>query len=240
MRKGFADKAENSSGKWEVRNRVILSLRPAAQEFLHTRLVTKKLKSGQIIYEDGKPCTHAVFPHDGVISIVAHMDTGRSVEKASIGKEGFLGFGLLAGASNAMGTSIVRVPGYASWLSVEDLKEAREEFICVGEAMLGYAKALIFQLMESVACNSLHSADQRIARLLLHTHDRMADDTFELTQKTISDALGLRRATVGSVCSNLQKNGAIRYTRGDLKITDRKKLEKASCECYQRIRAASL
>jgi len=224
----------------EIRNKIILALRPAAQEFLGQRLVTREIAAGEVIYEDGAPLTHAVFPHEGVLSLMASMENGRSVEKVSIGLEGFIGFAVLMGGNSAVSRSVVNVPGYASWLKLSDMDEAMGEFICVRETMLRYAQALITQAMESVACNSLHSAEQRVSRWLLHAHDRVAGDRFLVTQQAISEILGLRRATVSAVCSSLQNQGIIEYSRGAVSVTDRAGMEQHACECYGRIRRASL
>ena len=224
--------------RFEIRNRVLLSLRRAAQEFLEPRLVTRQTFAGEVIYQDGTAFTHAVFPHSGVLSLMAHMNDGRSVEKTSIGSEGFLGFVLIMGGSRAISTSTVQVPGYASWVALSDLHEALDEFECVRQTMLRYGAALIAQLMETVACNQLHSAEQRVARWLLQAQDRVAGNSFQLTQQILSDVLGLRRATVSDVCSQFQQAGILDYSRGAITVADREGLEQRACECYARIHRA--
>lgn len=224
----------------EVRNRVLLQLRPAAQEFLARRALVRETHAGEIIYEDGADFTHAVFPHSGVISLMAKLENNRSVEKASIGLEGFLGVALLTGGKKAISQSIVQVPGYASWIRLDDLNEALVEFVCVKDAMLKYSKALIVQLMDSVACNSVHSAEQRVAKWLLSAQDRVENSTFHITQGAIAEIFALRRQTVGSVYSMLQDRGIIECIRGTVVILDRQKLESVSCDCYGRWRRSSL
>ncbi|WP_244468747.1 Crp/Fnr family transcriptional regulator [Devosia limi] len=219
---------------------MILELRPAAQEFLLSRSLTRKTFVGEVIYEDRAQFTHAVFPHEGVISLMAEMEDGRTIEKTSLGFEGFLGLALIMGGGVAISRSVVQVPGYTSWISVADLDEALAEFVCVREAMLRYAQALIVQTMESVACNGLHSAEQRISRWLLHARDRVMSDQFTMKQQTLSETLGVRRATVSAVCAQLQKDGILEYSRGELKIIDRPRLEQRSCQCYARVTNASL
>ncbi|MFC3165527.1 helix-turn-helix domain-containing protein [Ciceribacter thiooxidans] len=223
------------SEDFEVRNRVLGALRPDAQIFLSKRSLTREMHAGDIIYEDGAPFTHAVFPHEGVLSLMAVMQDGRSVEKTSIGLEGFLGFVLLMGGGNAISRSVVQVPGYASWIAIKDLDQALDLYPCVRQAMLRYAKFLIAQTMETVACNSLHVAEQRVCRWLLHAHDRVAGDRFQITQQSVSEVLGLRRATVSEVCSRLSDAGIITYSRACLEVLDRRALEGRSCECYERI-----
>lgn len=223
-----------------VKNRIILSTRVEAQEFIAARWQTRRVEIGEVIYEAGETFTHAVFPHSGVISLLSEMDDGRSVEKASIGNEGFLGFTYLLGGTDALSRTVVQVPGYASWLAMSDLDEAMERFVCVREAMLRYSKALIVQLMETVCCNSLHSAEQRVSRWLLHAHDRMDMSPFLLTQESLARALGLRRATVSEASSELMRSGAIAYTRGAVTVLDRTILRAHACDCYDRIVAASM
>ncbi|MGV8831773.1 MAG: Crp/Fnr family transcriptional regulator [Devosia sp.] len=224
----------------EIRNCVILQLRPLAQEFFARRGLTRETFAGEVIYEDGAQFTHAVFPHEGVISLMAEMENGRSIEKTSVGLEGFLGLGLIMGSGLAISRAVVQVPGYASWISVADLEEALEEFVCLRGAMLSYALALIVQSMESVACNGMHSAEQRISRWLLHARDRVMSDQFMLKQQALSETLGVRRATVSMICAQFQKDGIIEYSRGAMKILDRKRLEHKTCQCYARVVRASL
>lgn len=230
--------SEPSADQPVIRNRLIQSVRPAALEFLQKRLITRSMSVGEVIYEERAPVTHAVFPHEGVISLMSQMQSGRTVEKASIGYEGFLGFAFILGGGNTVSRSTVRIAGYASWLAIEDLDEAIAAFPCVSDIMLRYSKSFITQLLESVACNSLHTAQQRIARWLLNAHDRVEGDSFSLTQEALSEVLGLRRATVSEVWSELQRTGAISYSRGRISILDRQALEERTCECFHRIRKA--
>lgn len=228
------DSAEDLS---HIQNRILLSLRPAALSFLKDHFVTTPMAAGQVLYPVGAPFTHAVFPHRGVISLMAEMDNGRSIEKGSVGPEGFLGVALVLGSGRvALSRSTVQVGGYASWISLADLAAAYDLFIDVRAAMQAYAQAFIGLLMESVACNSLHAAEQRVMRWLLHASDRVGGEQFLITQEAISLMLGLRRATVSEVCSRMQDEGLVHYRRGAFVIVDRPALEKRVCECYGRVR----
>ena len=222
--------------KNEIRNRVLLSLRPEAQEFVEARLSTRRIFAGEVIYEDLATVTHVVFPHEGIISYMARMGDGRTVEKTSIGLEGYVGFALVMATSHAPSQTIVQVPGYASWLSQQDMEEAITRFKCLRDAMLQYASFLIAQLMETVACNSLHTAEQRVSRWLLQAFYRVKADRFTVTQKTVAEVLALRRATVSEICSRLQADGLIDYSRGVVRIIDHHGLTARTCECVGRIR----
>ncbi|POF29670.1 CRP-like cAMP-binding protein [Roseibium marinum] len=201
---------------------------------------TRPLEAGSVLYEKSQNFTHAIFPHTGIISLMAEMSDGRSVEKASIGNEGFLGFTYLMGGTDSISRTIVQVPGIASWLTMSDLDEAMQRFVCVREVMLRYSKALIIQLMESVACNTLHTAEQRVSRWLLHADDRLGGADFQLTQKAMSEVLGVRRATISQVCSDLLEFEAIIYSRGIISILNRDILRNHACSCYDRVTEASI
>lgn len=222
--------------KLPIRNHVLCSLRPSAQDFVGSRLHTRAITAGDVVFEEGDTIEEVVFLHEGVISYMASMEGGRTVEKTSVGVEGYIGFSLLMGSTTAISRSVVQVPGYASWLRRADMEEAAEKFECVRIAMLRYATLLIRQLMESVACNSLHTAEQRVARWLTQAHDRMTGDRFSITQQAIADVLGLRRATVSEICSRFQSEEILTYSRGIVDVQDRMALESRACECYRRIR----
>jgi len=230
--------ADKIFGDFELRNKVIQALRPGAIAFLQERAILRRLSQGQVLHREGDKLTHAIFPHEGVISMMAEMQDGRSAEKVSVGNEGFVGICCILGGGDNPSTAVVQVEGYASWISINDLDEAYAHYPCVGAAMLQYAKMLTVQLMESVACNTLHGAEQRVSRWFLSAHDRVNSESFQLTQKAISEVLGLRRATVNSVSKALMDRGAISYSRGTVTITDRKLLEATACECYGRIHKA--
>lgn len=227
------------SGSGLRRGNFLLNLlSPRARSYLEANRIFRPMASGELLYEENEPFTHAIFPHTGVVSLMAEMDDGRTVEKASIGNEGFVGFALMLGGGVSISRSVVRIGGAASWLPLASLDHALAEFPCVHDVMMRYGKSLVAQLMQSVACNSLHTSDQRIARWLLHAHDRMADDQFNITQESLSRVLGLRRATVGATCTALMNTGVIEYTRGEITIRDRGQLEARCCECYGRIKRA--
>jgi CRP-like cAMP-binding protein len=219
-----------------IRNKILLATRPAARDYLAGVSEVRPLIAGELLYRHGDPVTHAILPHDGIISLVDSLDGQRVVEKASIGLEGFVGFTHLMGSSTVPGDVRVVVGGNATWVSLRDLNHAMEKFVCVRDAMLAYANTLIVQLMESVACNSLHPAEQRVARWLAMAAERMAEPAFHLTQETLADLLGLRRATVSQISAELAELGAITYVRGRLHIIDATRLERYACDCFRRIR----
>jgi len=227
---------EKLNGDFDLRNSILKSLRPDAVRFLEDRAILRRLSQGDILHDAGSKLTHAVFPHEGVVSMMADTADGRGIETVSVGNEGFIGICCILGGGTTNNRAVVQVEGYGSWISIADLDEAYTEFPCVGRSLLRYTKALTGQLMESVACNTLHSAEQRVSRWLLSAHDRVSTDSFHLTQQALSELLGLRRGTVNATSRLLMKIGAIKYHRGIVSIEDRSLLESKACSCHSRIR----
>lgn len=221
-----------------VGNRVIQALDSAARAALMERALTRPLSAGEAIYAEGAPFTHLVFPHAGSVSLLTKMADGRRIESATIGPEGYLGFSALLGGGGALRRAVVQVAGHASWLAIRDLEEAISRFPAIREQMLQYARRLMLQVLQSVACNATHSAEARIVRWLLSTHDRVEGDRFEVTQQAVADLLGLRRATVTQASALLESQGLIEHSRGVVRIVDRAALEKRACECYGKIACA--
>ncbi len=220
------------------RNRILASLSSDALCHVAEQSQRRDMKAGEVIYPDGAQVTHAVFPEQGVVAIMAEMRDGRSVHQASVGSEGFVGYTIVLGGGAAIGRSVVLVPGEATWVPIGTFDQALLRFVSVREAMLRYGQAHTSELMQLVACNSLHAADQRLSRWLLQTSDRMETASFYMTQEVMAKTLGLRRATINTICCELMQAGAVDYSRGNLTVTDRATLEARSCECYDRIRLA--
>lgn len=219
-------------------NHLLKLLQPPAYEFAMEHALTRSLRHGEIIFEKGEQLSHAVFPISGQISLMAVRDDGRVAEKMAIGPEGMLGLQSFLDSGVARSHSVVRIPGEAVWLPMSAIQTMLERFPCLRAIMLHYGSAMIIQLLESAACNSLSLAPERVARWLLHAHDAVQGDSIQITQESLAEALGLRRATVNSVCLELSRTRVIHYCRGKLTICDRTALVERASEAYRNIREA--
>jgi CRP-like cAMP-binding protein len=123
-------------------------------------------------------------------------------------------------------------PGSAHRIEIGRLRALADERPAIRDALTAYAARLISELEQSVACNALHRADQRFAKWLLRCHDRVEGDMLQLTQESLASMLGAQRTTVNEAAQQLQRQGAIRYSRGRISVQDRAALVKAACECY--------
>ena len=103
--------------------------------------------------------------------------------------------------------------------------------------LVRHEQALFAQAQQSAACNATHSAERRLARLLLRMYDLAGEDELNLTQDFLAQMIGVQRNSVSSVAHELQKAGVIKYSRGHIEITDLAALKHASCECYEAVNA---
>lgn len=229
-------KAETAAPPAVTQNALFRLLSPAALAFLEPHIEIRPLSAGDVLYEDGDVVTHLIFPLSGVISFMARMTNGRTIEKGTVGREGFVGIAMMLDRDRAHGPSVVQINGHAAWVPADLFDEAMEQFACVRMMLLKYGRARIEQLHELVACNSLHSAERRVVRWLLEAMDRIDGNVLELKQETLADLLALRRATVSAVCHDLLSQGIINYSRGRMEVLDRGRLEASACECYERVR----
>lgn len=194
------------------------------------------LEFKQVLYEDNGLIQNVYFPLDGVVSLVQQMDDGQIVEVATVGNEGFVGVPLFLGADRTHGRALAQIPGDAMRIHRDKLLEQLPRDGALTGVMHRYTQALFVQIAQGNACNRAHSIDQRCARWLLTTYDRVGGVTFPLTQEFLAQMLGVRRAGVSEVASKFQNEGLIGYQRGSITIKNRKGLEARACECYFIIR----
>ena len=214
------------------RNRILSSV-PADQR---ARIVTASehvlLKPRTVLFDFDRPIDSVYFPLEGVVSLVSVLHDGSAVESVTIGNEGMVGLPLFLGAESMSAQAFAQVPGSAYRLPKGEFVEELEEGNALRSALSKYTQGMITLLSQNSACNRRHAIDERCARWLLLTHDRVSTDNCELTQQFLGMMLGVRRASVTLAAGVLQKAGLIRYDRGVITILDREALQQAACECY--------
>jgi CRP-like cAMP-binding protein len=218
-------------------NRLLASLSPADYQRLIPDLKYRPLKIRQVLSKSGDRLTEVYFPEKSLCSIVTTMDDGASVEVAMVGDEGMTGIAAILGEPISSGDVIVQAAGhgvYALGLAAFEREMSRGGVF--RDVMTKYAQVFVGMLTQSVACNGLHSADERCCRWLLMTHDRLGTDEFHITHEMLSMMLGVRRPTITLVLAQLAKAGMISQVRGRLRIVDRRALESESCECYRTVK----
>jgi CRP-like cAMP-binding protein len=184
-----------------------------------------------VLYEPGEEIKYVYFPTSGCISMVHALRDG-NVEVGTIGFEGMVGIAVLLGGTSAPTRALVQVEGEGYRISTDAFRRIIASSQSTARVFLRFGLALFNQVAQSVACNRLHSLEERCARWLLITHDRVEGDEFRLTQEFLSYMLGVHRPAVTLAAGVLQKAGYIHYSRGKITVTDRSGLEGVSCACY--------
>lgn len=219
-------------------NSLLRSLSSADYEKAMEHAVIVPLRLRQDLVEAGEPMRYAWFPQSGMLSLVNDMDDGKtSIEVGVIGREGVAGLALFHGREAQPLRILVQIAGAATRIPAEAFEAVINDAPTLREILHSYTLALMHQSGQQVACNRLHSLEQRCAKWLLTTHDHMDTGELALTQEFLASMLGVRRPGVTVAAQSLQAAGLIRYTRGRITVTDRRGLEKVACECYGRIRA---
>ena len=193
------------------------------------------LDVGEHVQSRGQDVDWSYFPFGTtMISLVVELSDGRSVQVASIGREGAVGGIVSCGHAPAFSKAQVLVPGPAFKIPMKALEDAKNRSPFIGNLFCRYSDYLLSQVMQSVVCNAYHSITERAARWLLHVQDR-AGDRIELTQEALAGLLGVQRTTVNAVTKELSSEGLIVTGRGTVRVIDRAGLKRRACECYQRL-----
>lgn len=176
------------------------------------------------------PVRRVYFPESGLVALSVTMADGRTTGVTVVGSEGIVGIAAAVEALALMDATVL-VPGVAQSMSAERFRAAVRGSDAFRRMVDAHAIAMLAHLAQTVACNRLHSLDQRAARWLLLTRDRIGSPTFPLTQEAFADLLGVSRPAVSTVGARFSREGAAEFRRGTVHILDAAKLEQSSCEC---------
>ena len=213
-------------------NALLSGLPRLVQECLRPHLERVAVSAHTVVIEPNEPLSHVWFPTTAVFSIITILPDGRAVEVGTAGPEGMVGIPVLLGVGSMPRQVFVQIAGEALRMDAESFTAALDEHPEMRRRLLRYAHAYLDDIAQSVACNRLHSLEQRCARWILKTHDRVRGDYLPLTQQFLAFMLGVRRAGVSVAAEALQRAGLIRYQRGKIMVLDRHGLEAAACPCY--------
>lgn len=215
----------------QYQNRILASLpEDELRRLGHMSLV--HLSQGATLVHAGKKAEYAYFIETGLASIVTTMGNGTSVEAGIVGFDGIAGLHILLGSNRMPHRTFMQMPGSGFRIKAEVLGKEIERPGKLRQKLQHYLQAHLTQVSQTAACNRLHGVAERMARWLLMCHDRATSDDLRITHQSLADMLGTPRPTVTLAAGILQRTGLIEYSRGRVKILNRKKLEKASCECY--------
>ncbi|WP_309622541.1 Crp/Fnr family transcriptional regulator [Novosphingobium sp.] len=220
-----------------VNNNLLRALQPQDRESLSRSLTFVELASGDMLYDPGDLIEQCFFPCDAAIASF-HVVTaeGEAIETALIGREGALGGIVSHGSLPAFARAVVVQGGTFAKVPLATLEALKRERLAVDRLFTRYADCFIAQTFQSVACNAIHSAEQRAARWLCGSLDRTAGNTIRITQEQLAALLGVGRAYISRVLQSFRQRGLIALHRGGLTITDEAGLRRLSCDCDALVR----
>lgn len=219
----------------ESRNFILRSLSPAEEALIRPHLEPVSLPHKMTFYRADEPITHVWLVERGCASVINVLPDGDAVEVGTIGNEGLVGTPVLLETDRMPCQCDMQIPGDGWRMPAQALTSAMRQSESLRTKLLRFAQAHFNQVAQSAACNRLHSIEERCARWLLMSRDRVGDN-FPLTHEYLAIMLGVRRAGVTVTANLLQNAGLIRHTRGSITITNPAGLEEVACDCYRIIR----
>ena len=221
----------NTQGK-PVSSLILLSISDGDYSSLRPHLEYISLPNHLVLHEAGGKLEFAYFPNRGLISLVVVMKDGRTAEAGIVGNEGFTGTLAAVGLSRSTLHAVVQITGDGFRVEVGALQNTLQTAPHLQLMLSRYAAIRGMQVAQTAACNRLHDIGQRLARWLLMSQDRVNSGSLPITHDFLATMLGTDRPSVSEAAGVLQKKKLIEYTRGAVKIVNRKKLENSACECY--------
>jgi CRP-like cAMP-binding protein len=214
-----------------IQNQVLSSLPQDALSGILPHLHRVELPLRAVLYKPNEAIESVLFPESGYLSMLIMLEDGDAAEVGLIGREGAVGASLALGVDRSPLEVLVQASGRALHLEADIFLKAIEENPVLLRQILRFTAAFSMHVTMTAACNGRHHIEQRLARWLLMTSDRLDGDDFQMTREFLSMMLGVRRAGVTVAAGMLQKGGFIIYERGRVRITNRPGLEAVSCEC---------
>lgn len=217
-------------------NQLLDRLPPLLSTRLNPHLAPVDLHRGEVLFRAHEPLTIAYFPTTAVVSLVATLASGDSLEVGLIGRDGLAGIAVFPGTSVMSCDGVVQIPGEAHRMSAEILRREVRMSEALHSTFGRFAQVLLMRSMQMSACNMFHAVEQRCIRWLLMVSDLIDGSNILLTHDLMATMLGVHRPTVTLVLRSLHKAGLVEESRGRIVIRDRRRLEAACCECYRVMR----
>ena len=217
-------------------NHLLNALKPDAFERVAKRLTRVTLRPKDVVYKPNEPIEHILFPENAVICLMTVMSNGDTIEAATVGREGATWISASVGALSMPCETIAVIEGTALRLPIADVDRELKENDHFRHVLTEYSHALLIASMRTAACNGLHGLQERCARWILMTLDRVDADRFAVTKEFLAQLLGTNRPTASLLGSTLEKADILHVKGREVTLADRDRLKEAACECYDIIR----
>jgi CRP-like cAMP-binding protein len=213
------------------KNRFLSALPPMTRSLFESRMTAHGGGIGDVLQAADSPVEAVWFPLSGIVSTLRPLEGDANVEVDAAGAEGFLGIELVLGARKSADTWLVQSPGRFARLDAQIFLEALDRDPGLRGAALRYVTSVLSVRGQWVACNARHTIEQRLAKWLLATRDRVGDE-IQITQDVVAMMLGVRRASVVTVLGRFVDDGLVAHGYARVRIIDVDRLEAVSCRCY--------
>jgi CRP-like cAMP-binding protein len=218
-------------------NQLLQLLGASDLDLLRPHLVRIEMVRGAVLGEAGMALRHVYFPHGGTVSIIVGLSEGQTIEVAMLGRDSVVGGGAALADGIAPADAVVLFPGTASTVEIGAFRAVAAASEPFRTLMIRHEQALLAHAQQSLLCNTLHPVEARLARWLLRARDLSNSEILPLTQEALAEMMGVRRNAISLVAHALQRAGIIRYSRGQIEITNLRALEITSCDCYAAVKA---
>jgi CRP-like cAMP-binding protein len=220
-------------------NRLLRAMPRDVVDHLRPHLEWVLLAAKTVVLRPNEPVDYVVFVEAGLVSMIAMLEDGEEIEVGLVGPEGMVGLPVLLGSLTSPVEARVQADAEVFRISAGAFNQAMTNYPAMASPLLRYVDAFLFQVSQTAVCNGHHQIEQRLARWILMTHDRLDASSFIMTQQFLSYMLGVQRPSVTLAIGTLQKAGLIRHQRGVMEVLSRVGLEAVSCECYEVVRRRS-
>jgi CRP-like cAMP-binding protein len=218
-------------------NSVLAALPRAEYQRLLPGLEAVTLQFGEVLHEPGTPIRYVYFPIDCVVCLLTRTEGQRTMETGLVGHEGMVGISLALGVDVSSARALVQAGGAAMRMPAACFQNELRRCVQLQRELYRCAYVKLTQARQAAACLASHLFVQRLACWLLMSADRSRSSEVLLTQEYLAAILGVRRVSVTMASASLRSRDLINYSRGKIRILNRKGLESASCSCYRRIEA---
>jgi CRP-like cAMP-binding protein len=216
-------------------NRLLGAFEPASLARIEPYFEQVDLRLGTVVCEAGGVLNHAYFPTGAVLSLLTVLDSGAAIETANIGREGAFGLFAAMYSRTSFNRCLVQLEGGLLRVPINVLQKEFERGPHIRNLFVSYSETLLAQIQQTVACNSMHSTQERMARWLLMMHDRADSKELAYTHEFLAAMMGVSRKSVTLAAQALRRAGLITYRQRKMQVLDRPGLEAAACECYSAV-----
>ena len=213
-------------------NMLLRSLSKPDLNQLQSHLELVDLRLGDTLYEMEDSINWVYLPEVGLLSLITVLESGAALETSIVGREGGVGFVEALGSGTMYTRVIVQIPGKAYRVRATAYRKAFDNSAAMRKAVYMQTELLQAESRQAIACHGLHAVKERFNRWLLECQDLSGGlDDMPLKQEFLAVMLGVSRTAITRIALAAQKDGLIKYSRGCIKILDRKGLESGACEC---------